>query len=103
LRLAVAGLAVYFDFSAALIEDLKLAVTEGYRHALATARGASRVRVLFDVSGEQIVIDMDADAPRTATSADDAEVSLFVLRALVDEVSVGGAERYHLTMTKALG
>jgi hypothetical protein len=100
-RLSVAGLAVYFDFSTALLEDLKLAVTEAFRHAIVSARDASHVQFVFDVGLDSIAIDVDCDAPVQSPSVDDAEVSLFVLRALVDEVSLGG-ERYHLRLTKNL-
>jgi hypothetical protein len=103
LRLTAAGLAVYFNFSTELIDDLKLIVTEAFGHAIASAPGSSRIRCAFDVSSDRIRIVVDADAPYALAGVDDSEVSLFVLRALVDEVRVSGGERYHLSLTKALG
>jgi anti-sigma regulatory factor (Ser/Thr protein kinase) len=101
LRLAVAGMAAYFDFSTSTIEDLKLAVTEAYRHALATARGASGIEFTFDVSASRVSIAVDAGVPREL-AADEADVSLFVLRAIADDVTLGSPERYHLAVTKAI-
>jgi anti-sigma regulatory factor (Ser/Thr protein kinase) len=101
LRLAVAGLAVYYDFSTATTEDLKLAVTEAYRHALASAPGSSCVEFTFDASPGRISIAVDAGVPRSP-APDDADVSLFVLRAIADDVALGGADRYRLVLSKAI-
>jgi anti-sigma regulatory factor (Ser/Thr protein kinase) len=102
LRLTVAGLAVYFDLSTEFIDDLKLIATEAFGHAIAGSPGASRVMCTFDVSGSRIDIEVETDAPRLTTPREDMDVSLFVLRALVDEVNLGSAERYRLDLTKAL-
>ena len=101
LRLTVAGMAAYFDFSTETIEDLKLAVTEAYRHALATARGALAVEFTFDVSPSRISIAVEAGVPREL-AVEEADVSLFVLRAIADEVTLASSERYRLDVTKAI-
>lgn len=103
LRLTAAGIASELDLTAEDLDDLKLAVTEACRHAMAACAPGGSVTVEFLLSTRSVQIDFTHSGPRepgVPAGDEDSDVSLFVLRAIADSVELHGSGGYRLGVRK---
>jgi len=90
LRLTVAGIGDQLNLATDTIDDLRLAVTEACRYAMATrGEGPQRLSVTFRIAADELEISLLPEGDRGPSATDDdADVSLFVVRAVVDDLKV---------------
>jgi len=111
-RLAAAGIASRLDFSIEDIEDLKLAVAEACNCCIQNG-GSRDVRIACELHPDRIVIVVDrageigkaATAPLPGDETDLGGLGVFLIRALMDDVTYVADPRSgtKLTLIKHLG
>jgi len=112
-RLAAAGIASRLDFSIEDIEDLKLAVAEACNCCIQNG-GSGDVRIACELHADRIVIAVEragdlgpaaAPPPATGDDADLGGLGVFLIRALMDDVTYAAdpASGTRLTLIKHLG
>lgn len=112
-RLAAAGIASRLDFSIEDIEDLKLAVAEACNCCIQNG-GSGEVRIACELHADRIVISVEragkpgppvATTPPTGDDADLGGLGVFLIRALMDDVTYAAdpTSGTRLTLIKHLG
>jgi len=112
-RLAAAGIASSLDFSIEDIEDLKLAVAEACNCCIQNG-GSGDVRIACELHADRIVIAVEragevgkpaSPAPLAGDDADLGGLGVFLIRALMDDVTyvADSTSGTKLTLIKHLG
>jgi serine/threonine-protein kinase RsbW len=104
IRLAMYGVAAQNKYSFEAIEDMKVAVTEACNHALLQMKetDSAELRIAFEPRAEELCIRIqlegqrigfaelskEAEEPEVAIAFHPEQVGLYLMQALVDEVTV---------------
>lgn len=104
-RLTVSGIANRVGFDIETIEDIKVAVAEVCNKLVSVgSKSAECYSVIFKVSGNSLDVTFcceDKDLKCIFDSVND-ELGISIINALMDEVEFCSADKYILTMSKAV-
>lgn len=101
-RLTASSVANRMGFDIDEIEDIKTAVSEACTFVIKTLTAAAGVNfeISFSLIGDEIKIVIATQGTASATNSEEINLSLVMIRALVDEFNLADTEGVTITMTK---